>query len=85
MVSENLLSSGQIIQLTCSLLQAVGEVLSTAILIFKYYGEYDAKAHPQGRTIAFGGSWALKYRNYESNPWMGEQAARLSALIRRMT
>ncbi|HKV77646.1 MAG TPA: transporter [Candidatus Sulfotelmatobacter sp.] len=27
---------------------------------FKYYGEYAAKAGPQGRTIVFGGSWTLK-------------------------
>jgi hypothetical protein len=27
---------------------------------FKYYGEFSAKAHPQGRTIVFGGSWSLK-------------------------
>jgi hypothetical protein len=27
---------------------------------FKYYGEVSAKARPQGRTIAFGGSWTLK-------------------------
>lgn len=27
---------------------------------FKYYGEYVAKARPQGRTIVFGGSWTLK-------------------------
>ena len=27
---------------------------------FKYYGEYLAKARPQGRTIVFGGSWTLK-------------------------
>jgi hypothetical protein len=27
---------------------------------FKYYGEFSAKAHPQGRTIVFGGSWTLK-------------------------
>jgi hypothetical protein len=27
---------------------------------FKYYGEYSALSHPQGRTIAFGGSWTLK-------------------------
>ena len=27
---------------------------------FKFYDEYSAKAHPQGRTIAFGGSWTLK-------------------------
>lgn len=27
---------------------------------FKYYGEYDARAHPQGHTIVFGGSWTLK-------------------------
>jgi hypothetical protein len=30
---------------------------------FKYYGEYVAKAHPQGRTIVFGGSWTLKLPN----------------------
>jgi hypothetical protein len=29
-------------------------------LFFKYYGEYIAKAHPQGRTIVFGGAWTLK-------------------------
>ena len=29
-------------------------------LFFKYYGEYVAKARPQGRTIVFGGSWTLK-------------------------
>lgn len=29
-------------------------------LFFKYYGEFNAKAHPQGRTIAFGGSWTLR-------------------------
>jgi len=27
---------------------------------FKYYGEYSAKARPQGRTIVFGGSWTLR-------------------------
>jgi hypothetical protein len=27
---------------------------------FKYYGEYSAKARPQGRTFVFGGSWTLK-------------------------
>lgn len=27
---------------------------------FKYYNEVSAKAHPQGRTIAFGGSWTLR-------------------------
>lgn len=27
---------------------------------FKYYGEFSAKAHPQGRTIVFGGAWTLK-------------------------
>ncbi len=30
------------------------------VLFFKYYGEYSAKARPQGRTIVFGGSWTLK-------------------------
>lgn len=29
-------------------------------LFFKYYGEYLAKAHPQGRTIVFGGTWTFK-------------------------
>ena len=27
---------------------------------FKYYDEYNAKAHPEGRTIVFGGSWTLR-------------------------
>ncbi len=29
-------------------------------LFFKYYDEYSAKAHPQGRTIVFGGSWTMR-------------------------
>jgi len=29
------------------------------ISVFKYYDEYSAKARPQGRTIALGGSWTL--------------------------
>jgi hypothetical protein len=29
-------------------------------LFFKYYDEVSAKAHPEGRTIVFGGSWTLK-------------------------
>ena len=29
-------------------------------LFFKYYDEYLAKARPQGRTIAFGGSWTFR-------------------------
>ncbi len=31
-------------------------------LFFKFYDEYSAKAHPQGRSIAFGGSWTLPMR-----------------------
>jgi hypothetical protein len=27
---------------------------------FKYYSEYNAKAHPEGRTFVFGGSWTLR-------------------------
>jgi hypothetical protein len=27
---------------------------------FKYEPEYSAKAHAQGRTIVFGGSWTLR-------------------------
>ena len=30
------------------------------ISVFKYYDEYSAKARPQGRTIALGGSWTLR-------------------------
>ncbi len=29
-------------------------------LFFKYFDEYNAKAHPQGRTIAFGGAWTFR-------------------------
>ena len=29
-------------------------------LFFKYYNEISAKAHAEGRTIAFGGSWTLR-------------------------
>jgi hypothetical protein len=29
-------------------------------LFFKYYDEYSTKAHPQGRTFVFGGSWTLR-------------------------
>jgi hypothetical protein len=32
----------------------------SVLLFFKYYDEYSAKARPQGRTFAFGGSWTLK-------------------------
>jgi hypothetical protein len=30
------------------------------VLFFKYYNEINAKAHPLGRTIVFGGSWTLR-------------------------
>jgi len=33
------------------------------VLFFKYYDELSAKARVEGRTIAFGGSWTLKYPN----------------------
>jgi hypothetical protein len=32
----------------------------SVVLFFKYYNEYSAKARPEGRTFAFGGSWTLK-------------------------
>jgi len=34
---------------------------------FKYYGEIDAKAHPLGRTIVFGGAWTLRIPKAEKS------------------
>jgi hypothetical protein len=30
------------------------------VLFFKYYNEQNAKAHPEGDTFVFGGSWTIR-------------------------